>query len=265
MSGVGHIERHMADVQVMQEGRTTMSTRTNWLRRSGGSKFQLVVSFLLIWALSAARHLQAQQDAGNSGVQMLPKELEIRLALSALPKRLREGASVRVLESTGYVRANAGTNAFTCIVSRRGGSGNLFPLCFDEEGTHSILPVYLDDALLQLKGATNEEINRQIAAGYEKGLYRPAARPGIAYMMSGAMFSKTGALEHVGPHLMFYAPYLKDSDVGGAPGQNVFLSVPGPHGMIIVPVGEKERKEIQQECQGLIDDVKRLTGRTGMK
>src|SRR5258708_7707241 len=51
---------------------------------------------------------------------MLPRDLEIELALNAAPKHLRDGATVLVLESTGYVRAREGTNAFTCVARRRG-------------------------------------------------------------------------------------------------------------------------------------------------
>ena len=84
---------------------------------------------------------------------MVPRDLEMRLAVNARPKPLRDGASVLALEPTGYVKARAGTNAFTCMVSRRG--GNFYPDCFDEEGTHTIPPAYADAATSRsgMKGA----------------------------------------------------------------------------------------------------------------
>jgi len=54
---------------------------------------------------------------------------------------------------------------------RRG--GNLYPVCFDEEGTRTILPAFPDDATLRLKGASDLEIEREIADGFEQGKYRP--------------------------------------------------------------------------------------------
>lgn len=40
----------------------------------------------------------------------LPRDLEMRLAVNALPKDLRAGATVLVMEPTGYVKAHQGTN-----------------------------------------------------------------------------------------------------------------------------------------------------------
>ena len=87
-----------------------------------------------------------------------------------------------VLESTGYTKAHQGSNAFTCLVSRRG--GNLYPVCFDEEGTRTILTAFADDAVLRLKGSSDEEVERTIAKGFEDGRYRPPAR----YMLSPATY-----------------------------------------------------------------------------
>src|SRR3954454_14926240 len=77
---------------------------------------------------------------------LLPRDLEIELALSAAPRHLRDQASVLVLESSGYVTAAQRAGAFTCLVSRRG--GDLFPVCWDAEGVRSLLPLDLDDARL---------------------------------------------------------------------------------------------------------------------
>ncbi|MEO7135642.1 MAG: MarR family winged helix-turn-helix transcriptional regulator, partial [Vicinamibacterales bacterium] len=116
-------------------------------------------------------------QAGGSKILMLPRELEQRLAVDALPKPLRDGAAVLILEPTGYVQTRAGTNPFTCLVSRRG--GNFYPVCFDEEGTRTILPAFADDVVMRLKGASDAEVQGRIASGFEAGRYRPPARPGI--------------------------------------------------------------------------------------
>jgi hypothetical protein len=156
---------------------------------------------------------QGHREKGGK-VLMLPRELEMRLAVDALPPSLRDGAAILVLEPTGYVQARKGANPFTCIVSRRG--GNFYPVCFDEEGTRTILQAFADDAILRLKGASDAEVERKIADGFEAGRYRPPSRPGIAYMLSPATYMLNGGkLARTMPHTMFYAPYLTDADIGG--------------------------------------------------
>jgi hypothetical protein len=198
-------------------------------------------------------------QAGYGKVLTLPRDLEQRLAVNALPKPLRDGAAVLVLESTGYVKAKPGTNPFTCFVSRRG--GNFYPVCFDEEGTRTILPAFADDAVMRLKGASDDDVERQIAKGFEEGRYRPPSRPGIAYMLSPATYMlENGKLSRSVPHTMFYAPFLTDADIGGLMGRTAFVDRPGPHGMIIVLAGEKERAALLAESQTLVDEVERQIG-----
>src|SRR5258708_6283281 len=109
---------------------------------------------------------------------MLPRDLEIELALSAAPKHLRDAATVLVLESSGFVKAREGTNAFTCLVSRRG--GDLFPVCWDVEGTRSLLPIDLDAAKLRLGGGANAEVDPPVAEGVKDCRYRRTVRAGVA-------------------------------------------------------------------------------------
>src|SRR5260221_851601 len=110
---------------------------------------------------------------------MLPRDLEIELALNAAPKHLRDGATVLVLDSTGYVKAREGTNAFTCVVSRRG--GDVFPVCWDTEGAKALLPIDLDDARLRLAGTSIAEIDSQVPGGVQNGKYTTPPRTGVAY------------------------------------------------------------------------------------
>jgi hypothetical protein len=62
------------------------------------------------------------------------------------------------------------------------------------------------------------------------------------------------------PHLMFYGPNLTDADIGGARGTPVFMNRVGPDGMMIVPVGQKERDAIAGEAQPLVEQVERAIG-----
>jgi hypothetical protein len=222
------------------------------------------IAALALVATSAAR-AQAPAAGGHDHaaaggrVLTLPRDLELRLAVNALPKPLQAGATILVMEPTGYVKARQGTNPFTCIVSRRG--GNLYPVCFDEEGARTILPAFADDAVMRLKGASDQEVERALAAGFEQGRYRPPSRPGIAYMLSPATYMmENGKLARSFPHTMFYAPFLTNDDVGGIMGRTAFVDRPGPHGMIIVLAGQKEREALLAESQALVDEVERAIG-----
>src|SRR5579859_6433235 len=171
---------------------------------------------LFLAAAFAQDNTTHEHHATGGRVLSLPRDLEIRLAVNALPKDLRDGATVLVMDSKGYIEARHGTNPFTCIVSRRG--GNFYPVCFDEEGARTILPAFADDAVLRMKGSSEQDIERTLADGFAQGRYRPPSRPGIAYMLSPATYMvNSGKLARIPPHTMFYAPFLTDADIGGVP------------------------------------------------
>lgn len=220
-----------------------------------------LAGYILLSSLSLAAQTSAEHNHNSSGGRVLaiPRDLELRLAVNALPKELRSGATVLVMESAGYVEAHHGTNPFTCLVSRRG--GNFYPVCFDEEGTRTILPAFVEDAVLRLKGDSDDEVEHQLALGFEQGRFRPPARPGIAYMLSPATYLlKDGKLSRSFPHTMFYAPFLANADIGGIMGKTAFVDRPGPHGMIIVLAGQKEREALLAESQDLVDEVEHQIG-----
>lgn len=231
-------------------------------------KRQMTFLFRVAWplVLLSGFPVRAQEVHNHSKgevegkVMRLSRDLEMRLAVNALPKTLQDGAAVLVLEDSGYVPARKGTNPFTCIVSRRG--GNFYPVCFDEEGTRTILPAFTEDATLRLKGMSSEAVERTIAEGFAQGRFRPPARAGIAYMLSPAtyMAGAQGKLTRTVPHTMFYAPFLTDTDIGGTMGKTAFVDRPGPHGMIIVAAGQKEREMLLAESKILVDEVERAIG-----
>jgi hypothetical protein len=207
------------------------------------------------------------QPTAPADQPVLPRDLEIELALNAAPKHLRDGASVLVLDAWGYVKARDGSNAFTCLVSRRG--GDVFPVCWDAEGVNSLLPIDLDAAKARLAGRTNAEIEQTVAAGFKAGRYHAPSRPGIAYMLSPLRYRiderGRAVRANPNPHVMFYGPNLTDSDIGGARGSVVFMNKVGPDGMIIVPVGVTERATILEESQSLVDRFERHIGYTSAR
>ena len=229
---------------------------------SGSSVIGLAIVASL---LPGVAHAQAPQGHGERRAlfaqspqyPVLPHALEIELALSAAPKHLRDEATVWTLEQTGYTVARKGSNAFTCVVSRR--AGDLFPVCWDAEGTRSLLPLDVEDARLRLSGKSGPDIDTIVAARFKTGEYHAPARAGIAYMLSPLRYriDEHGVATRTvpNPHLMFYGPNLTDGDIGGARGAVVFMNRVGPDGMMIVPVGQKERDEIIAESQALVMQV----------
>src|SRR5260370_9297742 len=100
---------------------------------------------LLIGLPAGAQESSAHDHAAGGGkVIMIPRDLELRLAVDALPPHLREGAGIWILNATGYVKTKDATNPFTCIVSRRG--GNFYPVCLAEERTRTTPPAFMDYA-----------------------------------------------------------------------------------------------------------------------
>ena len=215
----------------------------------------LLVAFFVLPAAGAAAATPADHP-------LLPRELEIELALNAAPPHLRDGAAVWVLDHAGYVKARDGRNAFSCIVSRRG--GDFFPVCWDAEGTSALMPIDLSDGALRLGGAANGDIERAIAAGFTDGRYRAPAKAGLAYMLSPLRYkideSGTVTRSNPNPHVMFYGPGLTDADIGGGRGAMLYMNKVGADGMIIVPVGQKEREAILTDSRSLTERVERLIG-----
>jgi hypothetical protein len=219
--------------------------------------------FVAIFAL-AAPAFASGTPAAPPDHPLFPRELEIELALNAAPAHLRDGAAVWVLDSSGYVKARDGRNAFSCIVSRRG--GDLFPVCWDAEGASALMPIDIADGRLRLGGASNAAIEADIARGFADGRYRAPAKTGLAYMLSPLRYkiAENGAVTRTNPnpHVMFYGPGLTDADIGGVRGSLLFMNKVGPDGMIVVPVGQREREAIVAESRSLTDRVEKLIGYT---
>jgi hypothetical protein len=160
----------------------------------------------------------AQTDAPKPAYDVsLPREERIKLAKSAAPPQISDHATIYVLDKTGYAKIQDGTNGFSCFVDRQT-PFNLEPTCFDVEGSASTLPTRLYAEEQRAQGKSEEEIKAAIDNGYKTGKFHAPAKPGIVYMMSdqGVLFI-SGKSVHIPPHLMFYAPYATDKDIGSPP------------------------------------------------
>ena len=150
----------------------------------------------------------------------LPREERIKLAESAAPPEISSHATVYLLERSGYVRVREGTNGFSCFVDRQTPL-NLEPTCFDAEGSSTTLPTRLYVEEQRGKGKNEEQIKAEIEDGYKSGKYKAPSKPGIVYMMSDRgylLVPGSNKLVRIPPHLMFYAPYATDKDIGSPPG-----------------------------------------------
>lgn len=162
---------------------------------------------------------------------------EVAMALDAAPVSLREAAAVYVLGDDGYRLAREGTNGVSCLV-QRSRPDTMEPVCWDREGSETILPRVLDEARWRAAGVDADAIDRRVADGFASGRYRAPRRPGLAYMLSTENFVFNGerVIKYV-PHVMAYAPYLTNADIGATGTDSSapwVLDEGSPHAYIII-------------------------------
>lgn len=231
-----------------------------------GIVFPLIVALLF--------SLQATAQNNQATIKALPKDLEIELALSALPPQLRDSATVYVLNpAKGFEVARKGTNGFSAFVARTGDDAMrgswpltkyrddiLYPVSFDEAGAKAQMPVFFDIAAMQAKGMLAEEVKKIIQERYKTNYYKSPERAGISYMLSPVLrtYTNPDSSENVItaciPHVMYYAPNVSSKDIGGANpgGEYPFLILHGIHGYSIQLLGVTERAAIEKNYAGML-------------
>ena len=181
-----------------------------------GLTFSLVIACILTLGLAASSHAQAPAATQPKVAPLLLRDREIALAESAAPPAVAKNATVYVLEEKGYTKVRDGSNGFTCLVERDLPL-NIEPICYDEEGSATLVHAVLRKAELRRQGKSEDEVKADIGEGYASGRFRAPRRSGMAYMLSPdtrVSNPSTGATRTLPPHLMFYAPYMKNSDIG---------------------------------------------------
>jgi len=178
------------------------------MRRSFGTTVVIAASFMM-WA---------QSDVPKPAYDFsLPRAERIQLAESAAPPEVSGEATVYLLERSGYVKVREGTNGFSCLVDRQTPI-NSEPTCFDAEGSGTTLLTRLFVEEQRAKGRSEDQIKADLDEGYKSGKFRAPAKPGIVYMLSDSTFLFVqNKLVKAPPHLMFYAPYATDKDIGSPP------------------------------------------------
>lgn len=216
---------------------------------------RVIVLPLMIMMCVASMAVSLSAKSGGSqkhdGIRV-EKEREREMALSAAPDHLRGEAGVYVLESKGYVKERESKNGFNCLILR--GGNVLAPICYDAEGSETNMIADMRKAELSSQGKSDEQVQKIIEEEYRSGKLLAPRRPGVAYMLSTefkAHDSKTGKSKQVFvPHVMFYAPYLKNSDIGSLPqhtnshSQLFIISEGKPDAyIIVVPKGDHSHKD----------------------
>ena len=227
----------------------------------------------LLFSLTASAENKQTPKVMNK-IEPLPRDLEIQLALSALPPHLRDDATVYILNpDKRFEVARKGTNGFHAFVARTGddtfrGSWPLteyrddilYPISFDKAGAKAQMRVFFDAAKMQAKGTPPGELKRIIKDRYKSGYYKAPERAGISYMLSPILRTyfnpeeSDKVLTMNYPHVMYYAPDVSNEDIGGGKlgGMDPFVIMPGHHGYMIQPIDLTERAAINKEYEEML-------------
>ena len=241
----------------------------------GTNKVNLTAIVVIAGLLfSLAVSAQKENTGGVKKIQALPRDLEIQLALSALPPHLRDSATVYVLNpDKGFEVARKSTDKFYAFVARTGDDAMrgswplkeypvnvLYPIAFDHAGFKAQMRVFFDIAQMQAKGVPAEVCKKTIQDRYKKNYYKAPERAGISYMLSPILSTYTNPEENDDvqtyciPHVMYYAPNVSNKDVGGGmpAGTYPFVILSGPHGYNIQLLGQTERAAIKKDYGELL-------------
>lgn len=188
----------------------------------------------------------------------LTPECETELALSALPERLRADAAVYIHDRNTFRQVRDG-RTFSCIVERNHPLA-LIPQCLDRAGAEAILPALIWKSQRILAGEDPAAVRQAHAERLAAGEYDPPARPGVSYMTSAFNRVHIAARDtriSVGPHVMFYAPGVGNTDIGGSQQHGManrgmpFVIDEGPHGYMISFVERaSETAGVEAACGG---------------
>jgi hypothetical protein len=158
-----------------------------------------------------------------------PRARQLELVRSAAPPEISDGATLYILGKKGYEVAQEGSNGFSCMVDREIPETQE-PQCFDAEGSATTLLARMRVEELRGQKIPEDEITAEIERGYKTGKYKAPRKPGIVYMLSTENWvladAATRQIVHFGPHLMFYAPYATDRDIGNSKGPDAAPGIP---------------------------------------
>src|ERR1700716_2369747 len=199
--------------------------------------------------------------AAETTIEQMPARLEAQFALSALPPALRDRATVYLLDpKKGYQLSRQGTSGVTCIVERTSWELADFrndiyiPLCYDAAGTKTYLKYIMDAAAFRAQGMSPAALKADIEKRYRDKTYQVPEKGGLSYMVAPIMRTVGPPDMQVHtmsmPHLMFYAPYITNEDIGAVPDLSV-------HSSLLWPFIDKEGSAEQSYMIQMIGDAQK--------
>lgn len=236
-------------------------------------KIKLIPAIIAIGiaGIAAAQPSQATETT----IEQMPADLETRFALSALPRVLRDKATVYLLDpKKGYSLSRQGTSGVACLVERTAWDLADFrndiyiPLCYDAAGAKAHFKVIMDAAALRAQGLSPAALKAEIENRYRNKTYTAPERAGLSYMIApiqrtiGPPDLKVHTLSM--PHLMPYAPGVTNEDIGAVPNLSDHASLRWPfidrqgnaeQSYMIIMVGEAEKAKILADEKALVDDL----------
>jgi hypothetical protein len=232
-------------------------------------------SFIPLAAFGLVAASTASPSNTSDAIDLMPPKLETQFALSAVPAGLRDKATVYLLDPTkGYHLSRQGTSGVTCIVQRTAWELTDFrndiyiPLCYDAVGTKTYLKIIMDAAALRAQGMNPAALKAEVEKRFRDETYQVPEKAGVSYMVAPVMRTvgppdmqvHTMAM----PHLMFYAPYITNADIGAVPDLSVPASLLNPfidkqgnaeQSYMIQMIGEAEKAQILRNEKVLLDEL----------
>ncbi|MCZ4274132.1 hypothetical protein [Maritalea porphyrae] len=163
----------------------------------------------------------------------LPLELEIELALSALPADLQENATIYVRDpADGFVIHKQGTNGWATFVARTSArfyqadwefefpADMIIPQAHDAQGQAQNMRPYMDLEKMRIKGVTPSEAKEILRKRFADGTYAAPTRGGVSYMLAPIhraymQPAQSNLIDTVSfPHHMPFAPNMPTENLG---------------------------------------------------
>src|SRR5215471_6954905 len=231
----------------------------------------LFLAFEILCSLLCAGQRKTAEISPPPKLEGMPEALEIQFAASAAPPHLRNDATIYVLDpAKGYVVSRHGINGVSCIVVRSDWQWAsppfrddiYWPVCYDSEGSKTLLQDYFYTAELRARGMDSKQVHEAVTKRFGTSASPNPSRTGFAYMIVPIMRGYTSAPGPVTmnmPHYMFYAPGVKDAEIGGHSYSKQYPFIlnmsPGRDDYIILLVGEAEKAKILEDSKELLKDL----------
>ena len=223
--------------------------------------------------------LASAQFVGAQDFVELPRDLEMELALSALPEGLQDGAAIYIRDpDQGFVLHREGTNGWMTFVARTSvrfyaanweynsyPSDMLIPQAHTELGLQTHVRPYFDIERLRIAGTPPADAKRILRERFSDGTYGAPERSGVSYMLAPlhrAYMAPARSDEIMTvsfPHHMPFAPYARPEELGPMDpyGRSGMLDYggedAGPHGYFYLLIQPDQVAEIQAKYAPLVE------------